>query len=69
MSVSTNESDSLEEAALAAMGALATAIVFPVEIGAVSLRLGKSGGGGGDERTSMELKLWYNSFCNLILAS
>jgi hypothetical protein len=31
------------------------------------LRLGNSGGG--DERTSIVLRLWYNSFCSLTLAS
>lgn len=31
------------------------------------LRLGKSGGK--DGRTSIELRLWYNSLCNLTLAS
>lgn len=49
------------------MGDLATAIGLLVVMGPVSLRLGKSGGG--DERTSIELRLWYNSFCNFTLAS
>jgi hypothetical protein len=65
-SVSTYESDNFNDELLAAIGSL-TAVEDFVEIGAVSLRLGKSGGG--NVRTSIELRLWYNSFCNFTLAS
>lgn len=62
ISVSTNESDSFDDTALAAiggldtaMGELATAIGLLVAIGAVNFRFGKSGGG--NARTSIELRL------------
>lgn len=38
-----------------------------VVLGTVFFRRGSSGGG--IERTSIELKLWYNSFCSFTLAS
>lgn len=59
MSVSTYESENFSDDWLGTFGT--------VGIGAVAFLFGKSGGD--DAMYFMELKLWYNSFCNLPLAS